>query len=49
MNIRIISHMATGYGPDGEEAELINLDWSSPTGQMYSTLEDLNKVSFCTI
>lgn len=36
--------MAVGYTPDGDEAPLINLGYISPAGQMYSTINDLNKV-----
>ena len=36
--------MAVGYTPNGDEAPLINLGYISPAGQMYSTINDLNKV-----
>ncbi|XP_003387189.1 PREDICTED: putative beta-lactamase-like 1 [Amphimedon queenslandica] len=37
--------MAVGYTPDGDEAPLIDLGYISPAGQMYSTINDLNKLS----
>ena len=38
------SKMAVGYGPDGSIAPLIDIGWEAPAGQMYSTVNDLNKV-----
>jgi len=39
------SRMATGYNPDGsEDDQLLNLGWAAPSGQMYSTMNDLIKV-----
>ena len=41
--------MAVGYNSnDGSVATLINLGWDSPSGQMYSNLDDINKVSLYT-
>ena len=37
--------MAVGYEINGEVAPLTDLGWNRPCGQMYSTVEDLNKVS----
>ena len=37
--------MATGYIGGGEKAPLIDLGWYAPTGQMYSTVNDLLKVA----
>lgn len=37
--------MAVGYEINGEVAPLADLGWNRPCGQMYSTVEDLNKVS----
>ena len=34
-----------GYWMTGTEAPLIELGWIGPTGQMFSTIADLNKVS----
>lgn len=39
------SKMAVGYGPDGSIAPLIDIGWEAPAGQMYSTVNDLNKLS----
>ena len=36
--------MAVGYEPDGSVAPLYDLGWEGPAGQMYSTINDLNKV-----
>lgn len=36
--------MAVGYGPTGAEASLVDLGYIAPAGQMYSTINDLNKV-----
>ena len=47
----VVEKMAVGYwipavgGQGSEEAPLIDLGWIGPTGQMYSTTADLNKVS----
>ena len=45
----VVEKMAVGYwipvfGQESEEAPLIDLGWIGPTGQMYSTTADLNKV-----
>ena len=40
----IKSHMAVGYYPNGNIAPLVDLGYISPAGQMYSTINDLNKV-----
>ena len=40
------SRMAVGYNPDGSVAALTNLGWEGPAGQMYSSVNDLNKVYF---
>eukprot|EP01116_Phalansterium_solitarium_P014939 TRINITY_DN3286_c0_g1_i1.p1 TRINITY_DN3286_c0_g1~~TRINITY_DN3286_c0_g1_i1.p1 ORF type:complete len:502 (-),score=146.34 TRINITY_DN3286_c0_g1_i1:116-1621(-) len=37
----VISRMAVGYNPDGSVAELIDLGWERPAGQMYSSGADL--------
>ena len=37
--------MATGYNTDGSEAPLYDLGWAAPAGQMYSTVNDLMKVT----
>lgn len=36
--------MAVGYLADGSEAPLSDIGWIGPAGQMYSNIEDLNKV-----
>ena len=36
--------MAVGYMLDGSVAPLTDFGWSAPAGQMYSTINDLNKV-----
>lgn len=36
--------MAVGYELDGSVAPLYDLGWEGPAGQMYSTINDLNKV-----
>ena len=36
--------MAVGYNTDGSEAPLYDLGWAGPSGQMYSTVNDLMKV-----
>ena len=41
----VIAEMAVGYLINGEVAPLADLGWNRPCGQMYSTVEDLNKVS----
>ncbi|XP_065903470.1 putative beta-lactamase-like 1 [Dysidea avara] len=41
----VVSKMATGYIGGGEKAPLIDLGWYAPTGQMYSTVNDLLKLS----
>ena len=40
----VVSKMATGYIAGGENAPLIDLGWDAPSGQMYSTINDLLKV-----
>lgn len=37
------ARMAVGYNVDGSVAPLSDLGWIGPAGQMYSTLNDLNK------
>jgi len=37
--------MAVGYNNDGSVAPLYDLGWAGPAGQMYSTVNDLMKVS----
>ena len=37
--------MAVGYDADGSVAPLYDLGWAAPAGQMYSTVNDLMKVS----
>lgn len=37
--------MAVGYEPNGQVAPLIDLGYVAPAGQMYSTINDLNKVT----
>ena len=37
--------MATGYDAQGNEAFFYNLGWAAPAGQMYSTVNDLMKVT----
>eukprot|EP00731_Ephydatia_muelleri_P030262 Em0021g785a len=37
----VIKNMAKGYNPDGSEADLINLGFEAPGGQMFSTVNDL--------
>eukprot|EP01114_Cavostelium_apophysatum_P020307 TRINITY_DN676_c0_g1_i5.p1 TRINITY_DN676_c0_g1~~TRINITY_DN676_c0_g1_i5.p1 ORF type:complete len:515 (+),score=84.78 TRINITY_DN676_c0_g1_i5:227-1771(+) len=39
----IIERMPVGYNTDGSVVELVNLDWSAPAGQMYSTANDMAK------
>ena len=41
------SRMAVGYNNDGSVAPLYDLGWAGPAGQMYSTVNDLMKVSNC--
>eukprot|EP00118_Oscarella_pearsei_P026030 m.309260 g.309260 ORF g.309260 m.309260 type:complete len:522 (+) comp45912_c0_seq1:108-1673(+) len=41
----IIAQMATGYNPDGTKAELTNLNWMSPAGQMYSSARAMARLS----
>ena len=36
--------MAVGYMFDGSVAPLTDYGWEAPAGQMYSSLNDLNKV-----
>ena len=36
--------MATGYMLDGTVAPMTDIGWVGPAGQMYSTINDLNKV-----
>ena len=36
--------MAVGYNTDGSKASLYDLGWARPSGQMYSTVNDLMKV-----
>lgn len=45
----VIAEMAVGYLPNGEVAPLVDLGWNRPCGQMYSTVEDLNKVSSSSV
>ncbi len=45
LSSRVKARMATGYAPDGSVAPLTDLGWLAPAGQMYSTTNDLNKVS----
>ena len=41
--------MAVGYDADGNKASLIDFGWDAPSGQMYSTINDLLKVcGLCT-
>ena len=40
----VLEKMAVGYWMAGEEAPLVELGWMAPTGQMYSTTADLNRV-----
>ena len=37
----VVSKMATGYIAGGAKATLMDLGWIAPTGQMYSTINDL--------
>lgn len=37
----VVTKMATGYTPDGNIAQLYNLGWNAPCGQMYSSGNDL--------
>ena len=37
--------MATGYNAQGDEAFTYDLGWVAPAGQMYSTVNDLMKVT----
>jgi CubicO group peptidase (beta-lactamase class C family) len=55
MTKSVVEKMAVGYwipavgGQGSEEAPLVDLGWIGPTGQMYSTTADLNKmVAFFT-
>ncbi len=36
--------MAVGYMFDGSIAPLTDIGWEAPAGQMYSSINDLNKV-----
>ena len=40
--------MAVGYNADGSKAPLYDLGWAGPSGQMYSTVNDLMKVLMCS-
>ncbi|XP_065903520.1 putative beta-lactamase-like 1 [Dysidea avara] len=44
---RIRSTMAVGYNADGSKAPLYDLGWAGPSGQMYSTVNDLMKLAKC--
>ena len=39
-----LSKMAVGYYPDGRKAEWLDVGWSSPAGQSYSSTADLAKL-----
>lgn len=41
--------MAVGYGPNGDPSPLYNWGYISPAAQMYSTINDLNKVRMCAV
>ena len=45
---RVKSKMAVGYEPDGSVAPLYDFGWKGPGDQMYSTINDLNKVLITT-
>lgn len=41
-NVTKVEHkMAVGYNADGSVADLVNIGWSAPAGQMYSSVRDL--------
>jgi hypothetical protein len=41
----VMKRMAVGYAPNGSVAPPQDLGWLSPAGQMYSTVDDLAKVT----
>ena len=46
----IAERMAVGYNSnDGSVATLYSLGWDSPSGQMYSNIDDMNKVLGCVM
>ena len=47
MHSRVKSRMATGYDAKGNKAFNFDLGWVAPAGQMYSTVNDLMKVTTC--
>ena len=40
----VLEGLATGYESDGSAEAVYDVGWWSPAGQMYSTVQDLNKV-----
>lgn len=42
----VLERLATGYATDGSPEPVYDVGWWGPAGQMYSTLQDLNKVCF---
>lgn len=38
---KVAHKMAVGYNADGTVADLVNIGWSAPAGQMYSSVRDL--------
>lgn len=42
----VLQQLATGYMSDGSPEPVYDVGWWGPAGQMYSTLQDLNKVCF---
>ena len=48
--LSIAERMAVGYNSnDGSVATLYSLGWDSPSGQMYSNIDDMNKVLGCVV
>ena len=41
-----MKRLAVGYLPNGDPEPVYDIGWWAPAAQMYSTLQDLNKVNF---
>jgi len=42
---KVADKMAVGYNADGTVAELVDIGWSAPAGQMYSSVRDLSALA----
>ena len=42
----VLERLAVGYLPNGDPEPVYDIGWWAPAAQMYSTLQDLNKVHF---